>query len=248
MSRSGGLEALPPFDPYAELGIRPDADRATIEAAYRALMKRHHPDVAPDPVAGEARGKRLNAARRWLTDPDLRRRYDDAHRFERSRPPTAWEPPPTTADDLLRVHYDRRPTPSPSPPTGFLFGTGMMLVLGALVVGDRSGLVVVGGLAGLALALYGGASVVAGTPLWPARSAHPARPSRRPTRRAMSFRAILVVGLVFLGFGALIASLSIWLILFAFPALVVGLGLTLYGGIGVGVGVAMSLWSRLRSS
>lgn len=32
-------------DPYEVLGVRPDADLEIIEAAHRALAKRHHPDV-----------------------------------------------------------------------------------------------------------------------------------------------------------------------------------------------------------
>ena len=47
---------------------------AAIEAAYRRLVKQHHPDVArSDDVE---RIKRLNLAREWLTDLDRRRRYD----------------------------------------------------------------------------------------------------------------------------------------------------------------------------
>jgi curved DNA-binding protein CbpA len=43
-----------------------------IEAAYRSLVKRHHPDVAAS--ADDQRMKRLNLARDWLTDPIRRRR------------------------------------------------------------------------------------------------------------------------------------------------------------------------------
>src|SRR5438045_3070451 len=33
------------FDPYAVLNVRPDADVRAIRAAYRALARRHHPDI-----------------------------------------------------------------------------------------------------------------------------------------------------------------------------------------------------------
>jgi len=32
-------------DPYAVLGVKPGASAAEIKAAYRALVKRHHPDA-----------------------------------------------------------------------------------------------------------------------------------------------------------------------------------------------------------
>ena len=32
-------------DHYSVLGVSPDADQASIRAAYRAQMKRHHPDL-----------------------------------------------------------------------------------------------------------------------------------------------------------------------------------------------------------
>ena len=67
-------ESIPRYDLYAELEISRQASADEIEAAYRLLVKRHHPDVSGS--ADEARIKRLNLAREWLTDPDRRRRYD----------------------------------------------------------------------------------------------------------------------------------------------------------------------------
>jgi curved DNA-binding protein CbpA len=65
---------LPPDDLYARLELPVDASPEAIEVAWRALLKRHHPDVAgahTDDVA-----KRINVAHDWLSDPDLRARYD----------------------------------------------------------------------------------------------------------------------------------------------------------------------------
>ena len=67
-------EPLPPFDLYGELEVSPLASVGAIEAAYRSLVKRHHPDVAGS--ADDERIKRLNLAREWLTDRDRRSRYD----------------------------------------------------------------------------------------------------------------------------------------------------------------------------
>ncbi len=100
-------DRVPEFDLYAELEVSPSASAATIEAAYRSLVKVHHPDVAPN-GHGRAGGgaidgdriKRLNLAREWLTDPARRRRYDiatgtprtDASGVTRSAPPSEMAP------------------------------------------------------------------------------------------------------------------------------------------------------------
>jgi hypothetical protein len=55
-------------DPYATLQVRPDADPVVIQAAYRALMRRHHPDRGGSP----AMAARLNAAYALLRDPRAR--------------------------------------------------------------------------------------------------------------------------------------------------------------------------------
>ena len=62
----------PPFDPYALLGVDPDADEIVIQLAYRAHIREVHPDVAG--AAGLEATKRLNIARDWLLDPVLRAR------------------------------------------------------------------------------------------------------------------------------------------------------------------------------
>jgi hypothetical protein len=68
--------AIPSQDLYRELEVDAGASTEAIEAAYRSLMKRHHPDRAgPD---GLARSKRLNLARDWLVDGERRARYDRA--------------------------------------------------------------------------------------------------------------------------------------------------------------------------
>jgi hypothetical protein len=65
---------LPPDDLYARLGIPHDASPEAIDLAWRGLLRKHHPDVAgPD---GLELAKRINVAHDWLSDPDLRRRYD----------------------------------------------------------------------------------------------------------------------------------------------------------------------------
>lgn len=67
-----------PLDYYEILQVAPRAEREVIEAAYRRLAAKYHPDVNKAPDATE-RMKRLNAAYGVLSDPDKRRAYD-AHR------------------------------------------------------------------------------------------------------------------------------------------------------------------------
>ena len=66
-------------DYYKALQVDPGADPDVIEAAYRKLVFKLHPDRNPDPRSLE-RVKALNAARDILLDPDLRARYDEARR------------------------------------------------------------------------------------------------------------------------------------------------------------------------
>ncbi len=59
-------------DPYQVLGVAPLATAAEIKAAYRALVKRHHPDTGGD----DQTILELNAAWEVLRDVDRRRRHD----------------------------------------------------------------------------------------------------------------------------------------------------------------------------
>jgi curved DNA-binding protein CbpA len=73
---------LPADDLYARLELPFDASAEAVEIAWRALLKRHHPDVA-GPAADEL-AKRINVAHDWLSDPALRARYDRERHPRRS--------------------------------------------------------------------------------------------------------------------------------------------------------------------
>ena len=70
------VQNIPRIDLYRELEVDPAATTETIDAAWKSLVKRHHPDTAPDPADAVARMKRLNLAHEWLTDPRMRALYD----------------------------------------------------------------------------------------------------------------------------------------------------------------------------
>jgi DnaJ-domain-containing protein 1 len=65
---------------YAVLQVHPSAEPEVIEAAYRQLMKRYHPDVAghdPERIAlHHERAKAINQAFSVLRDSEKRRLYD----------------------------------------------------------------------------------------------------------------------------------------------------------------------------
>jgi curved DNA-binding protein CbpA len=69
---------------YQTLGVSFAASEDEIAAAYRALIRRHHPDAARgDQGAAEEISKRLNEAFSVLGDPDRRRAYDEEFGYSR---------------------------------------------------------------------------------------------------------------------------------------------------------------------
>lgn len=78
----------PGGDLYAVLGVGPAAGPAEIKAAYRALVKRHHPDAGGD----DERILALNAAWEVLGDAEKRRRYDADRRPAASGPAASSAP------------------------------------------------------------------------------------------------------------------------------------------------------------
>ncbi|MDQ3990524.1 MAG: J domain-containing protein [Actinomycetota bacterium] len=103
----------PQSDPYAILGVTPEATSAEITRAYRRLLRSHHPDthqaIPPDPRKLTA----LLDAYRLLRDPHRRTVYDREHtpRPTPTRPLRRASTPP----DLRAgpVHWHPVPTPGP---------------------------------------------------------------------------------------------------------------------------------------
>ena len=98
----------PDFDPFELLGVDASADAATIDRAYKARIRYVHPDIAGP--AGLNETKRLNIAREWLVDPDLRAQLPQ---------PAAAAPtsPAKTPDDTTPSWWDR--TTRPRTTTGY---------------------------------------------------------------------------------------------------------------------------------
>ena len=67
-------------DHYAVLGVPLDADDETIDAAFRRLSRRYHPDLNPGDAPAQAAFERLKMAHSILTDSRERARYDSEGR------------------------------------------------------------------------------------------------------------------------------------------------------------------------
>ena len=76
----GALLTAPAIDAYAVLGVAPDATAQELKAAHRALVRRHHPDLAPAERRAEAtrRVQEINVAYGLVRDPQRRAEYDQA--------------------------------------------------------------------------------------------------------------------------------------------------------------------------
>lgn len=81
-------------DPYKTLQVDPEAEDEVIQAAYRRLAQKYHPDVAgPD---GRERMAAINAAWELLRDPERRAAHDRERRRVDAPPPARRSAPPGT--------------------------------------------------------------------------------------------------------------------------------------------------------
>jgi curved DNA-binding protein CbpA len=103
---------LPTDDLYARLELPRDASFEAVEVAWRALLKQHHPDVAGAAADADDRAKRINVAHDWLSDPELRTRYDrERHPGPRRRYPDRSVPPPPPPPRRSATASAARPAP-----------------------------------------------------------------------------------------------------------------------------------------
>ncbi len=121
-----------PHDPYAVLGVRRDASPEQISSAYRARLRRLHPDTrdaGSDAGAADAALQQTLAAYLVLGDPGSRARYDRLHRAPGGRRPVPVQiqvvapaasrpsqPPPLIQAGPVRWHRDPRTDRDADPP------------------------------------------------------------------------------------------------------------------------------------
>src|SRR5688572_7497976 len=98
------------IDYYRVLQLDSSADAVVIDAAFRQLSKKYHPDVNPAPDAAQ-KMRELNAAHEVLGDPRKRAAYDRARRAAEA---ATWERRPTPPSPP--TEEPRRPAPAPSEP------------------------------------------------------------------------------------------------------------------------------------
>ncbi|WOB78686.1 DnaJ domain-containing protein [Brevundimonas nasdae] len=128
-------------DHYAVLNVSRDAEDVVIEVAWRALMKRYHPDkMQGDPAASE-RAKTINAAFDVLKDPESRARYDRTLDAEAKpdwtepdtsdwRAPQPTHPPPTATSATVASSAASRGNWAP------LFFIGLSVLVGGGAIGS----------------------------------------------------------------------------------------------------------------
>ena len=83
------------LDPYKTLQVDPEAEDEVVQAAYRRLARKYHPDLAETPEAA-ARMAAINAAWEMIGEPAARSAYDRAKTVERTAA-AANPAPPTSA-------------------------------------------------------------------------------------------------------------------------------------------------------
>ena len=111
------------IDPYRVLQVDPTADQEVIQAAYRALARRFHPDVAEDQAVAAQRMAIINAAFDLIRDPQRRAEYD------RSRPGGAtaapsWSPGSTAGSGASATSTDGSPHSTTYQPGGHSWSSG----------------------------------------------------------------------------------------------------------------------------
>ena len=94
-------------DHYEVLGVSPQARSGEIRAAYRRLMREHHPDLRPGDPSAEEMARRLTAAWAVLSRPSRRAAYDRT-RVRANPSPPAPAPPPVARPAYSPVGADYR--------------------------------------------------------------------------------------------------------------------------------------------
>jgi len=96
-------------DYYATLGCAPNADQSVIQAAYRALAKKYHPDANQGSEESKAKFQEIQDAYEVLSDPTKRAYYDSMRAGKGGReyaPGEEHAQDSDTADTELQKRWD----------------------------------------------------------------------------------------------------------------------------------------------
>ena len=102
------------LDPYKTLQVDSEAEDEVIQAAYRRLARKYHPDLAETPEAA-AKMAAINAAWEMIGDPVARSAYDRAKAVDRAAA-AASEAQPASASATGAPRPATPATPSTAPP------------------------------------------------------------------------------------------------------------------------------------
>jgi curved DNA-binding protein CbpA len=98
-------------DPYRVLQVVPSADQEVLNAAFRALARKYHPDHDASDLAAR-RMAELNAAWAMVRNADLRATWDRKERraaygFDRAQQTPSVAPPPRSASAGTKLEFGR---------------------------------------------------------------------------------------------------------------------------------------------
>jgi DnaJ-class molecular chaperone len=95
-------------DHYRTLGVAAGASHIELRAAYRRLMREHHPDLRPGDPAAEIMARRVTEAWAVLGQPSRRAAYDRARAATRAPAPVPARPQPPMTPAYSRDGHDYR--------------------------------------------------------------------------------------------------------------------------------------------